>query len=89
MRVSTIHSLCVPSTEIDVFWFGGHADNDAIIVPEGTEMPMKFAKYAPHFTGPITPAESVEKCLDVLEKTSVENGDSGAFVSHLGNKQWL
>ena len=50
---------------------------------------MKFMKYAPHFAGPISPAESVEKMLDVFEKSGIENGDSGAFLSHLGTKQWL
>ena len=58
-------------------------------MPEGSELPVKFGKYAPHFAGPITPADSVAMCLDVLDKTSVEKGDSGAFLSHLGNKQWL
>ncbi len=58
-------------------------------MPEGSELPVKFSKYAPHFAGPITPAESAEMCLGVLDKASVEKGDGGAFLSHLGNRQWL
>ena len=58
-------------------------------MPDGSELPVKFGKYAPHFAGPITPAVSVEMCLNVLDKGSVEKGDSGAFLSHMGTKQWL
>jgi hypothetical protein len=49
----------------------------------------KFAKYAPHFKGPIQPEESAIAVLSVVEKASLANGDGGAFVSHLGTKQWL
>jgi NAD(P)-dependent dehydrogenase (short-subunit alcohol dehydrogenase family) len=49
----------------------------------------KFANYAPHFKGPITPEESVKAILSVIDKSSIENGDGGAFISHLGSKQWL
>lgn len=48
-----------------------------------------FQKYAPHFKGPMTPEESVKLVISVYEKASVENGDGGSFVSHLGTKQWL
>jgi hypothetical protein len=50
---------------------------------------MKFKQYAPHFNGPSTPESAVKDVILVFEKASVENGDGGAFVSHLGNKQWL
>jgi hypothetical protein len=53
------------------------------------EMGRKFATYAPHFTGPLTPEQSVTAVRDVIEKASIEAGSAGAFVSHLGNKQWL
>jgi NAD(P)-dependent dehydrogenase (short-subunit alcohol dehydrogenase family) len=53
------------------------------------QMIAKFAEYAPGFKGPITPSESIGKVLSVIDKASVENGDGGSFVSHLGNKQWL
>ncbi|KAJ5899269.1 Short-chain dehydrogenase/reductase SDR [Penicillium taxi] len=49
----------------------------------------KFAEYAPHFTRPLTPEESVSAVLSVINKASVSNGDGGAFISHLGTKQWL
>jgi hypothetical protein len=50
---------------------------------------QKFMKYAPHFTGPIQPDESIRAVMDVIEKASLANGDAGAFLSHKGNKQWL
>jgi hypothetical protein len=49
----------------------------------------KFATYAPHFKGPISAEESVKAVLSVAKRASVEGGDGGAFISHLGNKQWL
>ena len=49
----------------------------------------KFKAYAPDFAGPATPEESVRDVLKVVESKSLENGDGGAFISHLGNKQWL
>lgn len=52
-------------------------------------MMPKFADYAPHFTGPLTPTESVNHVMSVINKASVENGDGGSYVSHFGNKQWL
>lgn len=45
--------------------------------------------YAPHFKGPITPEESVRHVRSTWEKASIEGGFGGAFISHLGNKQWL
>lgn len=47
-----------------------------------------FKEYAPDFTGPISPEKSVEMCLNVIESATVET-HGGAFVSHLGNQQWL
>ncbi|KAJ6541762.1 hypothetical protein B0H19DRAFT_1381357 [Mycena capillaripes] len=44
-------------------------------------------KVAPHFKGPITPEESVRMQLEVINRWTVK--DTGAFVSHFGNKQWL
>lgn len=49
----------------------------------------KFAKYAPHFKGPITPEESVKLVMKVIYNASLERGDGGSFVSHLGTRQWL
>ncbi|PLN76086.1 putative short chain dehydrogenase [Aspergillus taichungensis] len=45
--------------------------------------------YAPHFKGPITPEESVRHIRSTWEKASIEGGFGGAFISHLGNKQWV
>ncbi len=49
----------------------------------------KFAAYAPHFTAPATPQESVNDMLKLFERSSIKNGNGGTFVSHFGNKQWL
>ena len=49
----------------------------------------KFAAYAPHFKGPMTPQESVSTLLKLFEKSSIGNGDGGAFISHLGTRQWI
>jgi hypothetical protein len=68
--------------------------NETIAVPEEVQQKMMklataFQKYAPHFTGAITPEVSVKAVLSVIENASLEKGDGGAFISHLGNKQWL
>ncbi|KAJ7042994.1 hypothetical protein C8F04DRAFT_1251801 [Mycena alexandri] len=44
-------------------------------------------KVVPEFKGPLKPEESVRMQLEVIHRWTVE--DSGAFVSHLGNKQWV
>ncbi|KAL3472590.1 NAD(P)-binding protein [Aspergillus californicus] len=49
----------------------------------------KFVQYAPHFTRPLTPVESVTAVLSVAHNASVKKGDGGKFISHLGTKQWL
>ncbi|KAI0157861.1 hypothetical protein GGR52DRAFT_564403 [Hypoxylon sp. FL1284] len=49
----------------------------------------RFQKYQPDFTGPITPDVSVRCMKNVWESKSVENGDGGLFLSHLGTKQWI
>ncbi|KAI8625029.1 hypothetical protein F5Y19DRAFT_467414 [Xylariaceae sp. FL1651] len=49
----------------------------------------KFKRYAPHFTGPSTTESAVKDVMSVIRKSSVENGDGGAFLSHLGTKRWL
>lgn len=47
-----------------------------------------FKQAAPHWNGlPITPEVSVKYILKLIETASAK--DNGAFVSHLGNKQWL
>ncbi|KAF2272615.1 NAD(P)-binding protein [Westerdykella ornata] len=52
-------------------------------------MVASFQKYAPHFKGAITPQESVKAVLGVIDKLSLDQGHGGAFLSHLGTKQWL
>jgi NAD(P)-dependent dehydrogenase (short-subunit alcohol dehydrogenase family) len=53
------------------------------------KMGTKFASYAPHFKGPVTPDVSVKQVLEVVEKASIDCGYAGAFISHLGTKQWI
>jgi hypothetical protein len=63
------------------------------VSPEDAEkaavLVTKFIEYAPHFKRPLTPEESISAVLSVLHKASIANGDGGAFISHLGTKQWL
>ncbi|KAJ6588664.1 hypothetical protein B0H19DRAFT_1057809 [Mycena capillaripes] len=44
-------------------------------------------KAAPDWKGPIPVEESVKMQLDILDRWTVE--DTGAYISHFGNKQWL
>ncbi|KAF4459655.1 protoporphyrinogen oxidase [Fusarium albosuccineum] len=68
----------------------GHYDNATEEqAKKAAEMGAQFQAYAPNFKGPISPKESATAILSVMNKSSIENGDGGAFVSHLGNKQWL
>ncbi|KAI0790852.1 NAD(P)-binding protein [Abortiporus biennis] len=60
--------------------------------PEELENYMKMIvackKFYPDWIGvPLTPEQSVGYMLDVFEKVTA--ADSGAFLSHWGNKQWL
>ncbi|KAM7183489.1 hypothetical protein V8F20_012608 [Naviculisporaceae sp. PSN 640] len=68
----------------------GRNDN---VTPEQLQELQQFGqqllKYAPDFKGPITPEQSVKYMQAVWEKASVEEGWSGQFVSHLGNKKWV
>ncbi|KIJ66420.1 hypothetical protein HYDPIDRAFT_174517 [Hydnomerulius pinastri MD-312] len=50
-------------------------------------MVEKFRIGYPDFTGPITPQTSVKMQLDVIGRVTVK--DTGAFISHKGNKEWL
>jgi len=64
--------------------------NTSILPTSGKEFEMlskAVAKVAPDFKGPISPEESVKMQLEVFNRWTVE--DTGAFVSHYGNKQWL
>lgn len=51
------------------------------------EMGAIFSSLYPHFNGPISPAQSVPLMKNVIDNMTVE--DSGAFLSHLGSKEWL
>lgn len=51
-------------------------------------MGAKFLQYAPHFTGPIEPRDSIKAMLSVIDNATVEK-DGGKAVSHFGNRQWL
>ncbi|CDO68552.1 hypothetical protein BN946_scf184998.g49 [Trametes cinnabarina] len=51
-------------------------------------MMARFKEYAPHWDGKAITAEtSVRLMLGIIERSSVS--DTGAFLSHWGNKQWL
>lgn len=44
-------------------------------------------KIYPDFKGPISTEESARMVLDVVNKATIK--DTGAFVSHKGNKEWV
>ncbi|KAF2763212.1 NAD(P)-binding protein [Pseudovirgaria hyperparasitica] len=49
-------------------------------------MPM-FRKYEPEFQGPITPRESVEMQIRVIQGLTMAH--AGQMWSHLGNQRWI
>lgn len=51
-------------------------------------MLKKFQEYAPSFTGPISPEDSVTAMLSVIHNATVEK-DAGGFLSHKGDRNWL
>jgi NAD(P)-dependent dehydrogenase (short-subunit alcohol dehydrogenase family) len=53
------------------------------------DLTAKYKVYAPHYERPATPGEAIPAVIRVWENASIEKGDGGAFLSHLGNKQWL
>lgn len=73
----------------------GRQESDGVIIVSEKELPgfaataAKFQAYAPHFKEQQTTEQSVKAVISVYEKASVENGDGGAFISHLGTKQWI
>ncbi|KAK7978114.1 hypothetical protein PG996_004159 [Apiospora saccharicola] len=77
-------SLCPGMVDV------GRYDN---VTPEQAaglgRMMQSFKEYAPHFEKPATPEEAIKDVIKVWENSSIENGNAGAFISHLGNKKWL
>jgi len=51
------------------------------------DMIKKFRVVYPDFKGPITPEESVKAVLHVVDEATLK--DTGAFISHKGNKEWI
>ncbi|KAF7559190.1 hypothetical protein G7046_g4957 [Stylonectria norvegica] len=68
---------------------GGYANMTPEQGLKAQKMFGKFAAYAPDFAGPISPEESAKLVLSVIEKSSIENGNGGDFLSHKGDKSWL
>lgn len=46
-----------------------------------------FLNAAPDFKGPMQPEQSVEMMRKVIDSVTV--AETGAFISHKGNKEWL
>ncbi|KIM20145.1 hypothetical protein M408DRAFT_334115 [Serendipita vermifera MAFF 305830] len=65
------------------------ATQDPPILDQSRYEPMmkKLKPLFPDFKGPLTPEQSVDMVLEVIDKTTM--ADSGTFVSHNGNKEWL
>lgn len=56
-------------------------------VEQAKAMVKAFKNFAPDFEGPITPKESISMMFKVFDRLTIE--DSGTFISHKGNKEWL
>lgn len=54
---------------------------------EIVDMMASFKKRYPHWTGPMTPVESVKLMLGIIDNLTVQ--DSGKFVSHKNNREFL
>ena len=50
-------------------------------------MMQKFQVSYPEFKGPITAAESIAAQKKIIESITLEQ--TGSFLSHKGNKEWL
>jgi hypothetical protein len=50
-------------------------------------MMKKFQVSYPEFKGPITAAESIAAQKKIIEGITLEQ--TGSFLSHKGNKEWL
>ena len=48
---------------------------------------QRFKKVKPDLEGPISPEESVRMQLAVIDSLTIK--DSGAFLSHHGDTNWL
>jgi hypothetical protein len=49
----------------------------------------KLVKYQPEFKGPSKVEDATKDVLKVIENSKLADGLAGAFISHLGNKQWV
>lgn len=48
----------------------------------------KFDKYSPGNT-PFTPEAAAKNVLAAVERSSLENGNGGGFLSHNGTQRWM
>ncbi|KAI1109346.1 NAD(P)-binding protein [Nemania sp. NC0429] len=53
------------------------------------ELMEKLQRYQPNFKGPVSTEVAINAVIKTWENASIEKGDGGAFISHLGNKQWI
>jgi NAD(P)-dependent dehydrogenase (short-subunit alcohol dehydrogenase family) len=87
--LSFLSSVCVLLSRCWL-WMIGYADIYTATEEELAKyktMFESFQKSYPHWKGPLTPLESVELQMKVIESLTIE--DSGKFLSHWGNKTWL
>ncbi|KAK4638730.1 hypothetical protein QC761_704950 [Podospora bellae-mahoneyi] len=77
-------ALCPGPVEVG-HYDGATADDLAAVEP----LLSIFKEYSPGYERPKAPEVSVRMMRDVIEASSLEKGDGGAFVSHYGNQQWV
>lgn len=59
-------------------------------LPHAMEVMRVFQTTYPHWKGaPESPEVAVKLIRDTLDRSSVEHGDGGTFVSQFGNQTWL
>ncbi|KAJ4399581.1 hypothetical protein N0V91_009325 [Didymella pomorum] len=62
---------------------------DEVQTKKAIGLVAKLMEYAPEFKGPTRPEDAARDVLKVVENARLADGLAGAFLSHLGNKQWV
>lgn len=62
---------------------------DEVQTKKAMGLVAKLMEYAPDFKGPTRPEDAARDVLKVVENARLADGLAGAFLSHLGNKQWV
>ncbi|KAK3681235.1 hypothetical protein B0T22DRAFT_302726 [Podospora appendiculata] len=78
--------LSICPGQVDV---GHFSDATAEELQGFLEMGRKFTIFNPDFKGMDQPADAIKAILSLVDTCSIENGDSGRYLSHFGNRRWI